>query len=68
MTFTGEGVNLVEAGTAPEGLFRGVLEGVRFAFNVLRDTDARRRVFEMRRVFRRHRGLIAAVAVTAVRV
>ena len=46
-----------------EGFFRAL----RFACNVLRDGDARRRVFEMRRVFRRHRGQIAAVAITAVR-
>ena len=46
-----------------EGFFRAL----RFAFNVLGDADARRRVFEMRRVFRRHRGQIA-VAITAVRV
>ena len=46
-----------------EGFFRAL----RFAFNVLRDADARRRVFEMRSVFRRHRGQIAAVAVTATR-
>jgi hypothetical protein len=37
---------------------------LRFAFNVLRDADVRRRVFEMRRVFRQ----IAAVSITAVRV
>lgn len=47
-----------------EGFFRAL----RFAFNVLRDRDARRRVFEMRRVFRRRREQIAAVAITAVRV
>lgn len=47
-----------------EGFFRAL----RFAFNVLRDGDARRRVFEMRSVFRRHRGQIAAVAITAARV
>lgn len=46
-----------------EGLFRAL----RFAFNVLRDGDARRRVFEMRSVFRRHRGQIAAVTITAAR-
>ena len=47
-----------------EGFF-GVL---RFAFNVLRDVDARRRVSEMRRVFRRQRVQLAAVAITAVRI
>jgi SAM-dependent methyltransferase len=46
----------------------GFFGALRFAFNLLRDHDARRRVFEMRRVFRRQRGQIAAVAITAVRV
>ena len=45
----------------------GFLRALRFAFNVLCDADARRRVFEMRRVFRRQREHIAAVAVVAVR-
>src|SRR5688500_12758907 len=46
----------------------GFLRALRFAFNVLRDGEARRRVFEMRRVFRRRREQIAAVAMCAVRV
>ena len=46
----------------------GFLRALRFAFNVLRDAGARRRVFEMRRVFRRHRRQLAAVMVAAVRV
>ena len=46
-----------------EGFFRAL----RFAFNVLRDGDARRRVFEMRRVFRHQREQIAAVTITAAR-
>jgi hypothetical protein len=41
---------------------------LRFAFNVLRDRASRRRVFEMRRVFRRYREQIAAVVITAARV
>jgi hypothetical protein len=45
----------------------GLLRALRFAFNVLRNADARRRVFEMRRVFRRHRDQIAAVMITAER-
>jgi len=45
----------------------GLVRALRFACNVLRDGEARRRVFEMRRVFRRHRGHIAAVAICAVR-
>ena len=48
---------------ADEGLWRAL----RFAFNVLRNADARRRVFEMRKVFRRHRDQIAAVMMTAER-
>lgn len=48
---------------ADEGLWRAL----RFAVNVLRDNEARRRVFEMRKVFRRHRNQIAAVMLTAER-
>jgi SAM-dependent methyltransferase len=47
-----------------EGFFRAL----RFAFNVLRDREARRRIFEMRRVFRRRREQVAAVMIVAVRV
>ena len=39
----------------------------RFALNVLRDGEARRRVFEIRRTFRHHRNLIGAVALLAVK-
>lgn len=46
-----------------EGFFRAL----RFAFNVLRDAEARQRVFEMRRVFRRRRAEIGAVSLVAVR-
>ncbi len=45
----------------------GVMGAVRFAVNVLRDSEARRRVFEMRRTFRRNRHLIGAVALLAVK-
>ena len=45
----------------------GLLRALRFALNVLRDADARRRVFEMRKVFRRHKNQIAAVMLTAER-
>ena len=48
---------------ADEGLSRAL----RFAVNVLRDNEARRRVFEMRKVFRRHRDQIAAAMITAER-
>lgn len=70
-----EGFEVKAVETAPTALLEparvvrdeGFFRALRFAFNVLRDRDARRRVFEMKRVFRRHRGQLAAVAVTAVR-
>jgi hypothetical protein len=40
---------------------------LRFALNVVRDGEARRRVFEMRRTFRRNRNVIGAVALLAVK-
>jgi len=40
---------------------------IRFALNVLRDREARRRVFEMRRTFRRNRKLLAAVSLMAIK-
>lgn len=43
----------------------GVMGAIRFALNVVRDGEARRRVFEMRRTFRRNRKLLAAVALLA---
>jgi hypothetical protein len=46
----------------------GLGRALRFAFNVLRDREGRRRVFEMRRVFRRRREQLAAVTLCAVRV
>ena len=72
----GEGFEVRATETAPMALLEparvvrdeGFFRAVRFAFNVLRDADARRRVFEMRRVFRRHRAEIGAVAFVAVRV
>lgn len=45
----------------------GVAGAIRFALNVLRDSEARRRVLEMRRTFRRNRKLLAAVAVLAIK-
>jgi hypothetical protein len=45
----------------------GVMGAIRFALNVLRDGEARRRVFEMRRTFRRNREHISAVAVLAIK-
>ena len=46
-----------------EGL-RGAL---RFVWNVLRDSEARRRVLEMRSVFRRHRKELGAVAISGLK-
>jgi hypothetical protein len=45
----------------------GVIGAARFALNVLRDGEARSRVFEMRGTFRRNRKLLAAVALLAVK-
>ena len=71
-----EGFEVKTTETAPMALLEparvlrdeGLFGALRFAFNVLRDRDARRRVFAMRRVFRRRRDKIAAVVITAVRV
>lgn len=71
-----EGFRVRTVETAPMALLEparvirdeGFGRALRFAFNVLRDREARRRVFEMRRVFRRRREQLAAVALTAVRV
>lgn len=46
-----------------EGLKRALL----FVFNVLRMAGARRRVFSMRRLFRKHRQHLAAIAIVAVK-
>lgn len=70
-----EGFRVTAAEEAPMALLEparvvrdeGLLGALRFAFNLLRDGDARRRVFEMRRTFRRHRGHVAAVAFCAAR-
>jgi hypothetical protein len=45
----------------------GVAGALRFVLNVLRDGEARRRVLEMRKTFRRNRKLIGAVAFLAVK-
>ncbi len=45
----------------------GVMGAIRFVLNVLRDGEARRRVLEMRRTFRRNRKLLAAVALVAIK-
>jgi len=43
----------------------GILGAARFAFNMLRMPDARRRALEMRRTFRAHARHLTAVAITA---
>jgi ubiquinone/menaquinone biosynthesis C-methylase UbiE len=42
----------------------GLAGAVRFVWNLLRDSEARRRVLEMRSVFRRNRKQLGAVAIT----
>lgn len=46
-----------------EGFFRAL----RFVFNVLRTPEARRRVFSMRNMFRKHRHHLAAITFVAVK-
>jgi len=43
----------------------GFAGALRFAWNLLRDSEARRRVLEMRSVFRRYRKVLGAVALVA---
>ena len=45
----------------------GLMGALRFALNVIRDTEARRRVLEMRRAFRNNREQIAAVTILAIK-
>lgn len=45
----------------------GVFGALRFFSNLLRDSEARRRVLEMRSVFRRNREKLGAVAITAIK-
>jgi ubiquinone/menaquinone biosynthesis C-methylase UbiE len=45
----------------------GLTGALRFGLNVLRDSEARRRVLEMRSVFRRYRKQLGAVAVTGLK-
>lgn len=46
-----------------EGFFRAL----RFVFNVIRTPEARKRIFSMRRMFRKHRRHLAAVSFIAVK-
>src|SRR5438128_2278368 len=50
----------------PRRLIRdeGLAGALRFVWNPIRDSEARARVLEMRSVFRRHRHLLGAVAIT----
>jgi ubiquinone/menaquinone biosynthesis C-methylase UbiE len=45
----------------------GLAGALRFVFNVIRDAQARRRVLEMRSVFRSYRKQLGAVAITGVK-
>ena len=45
----------------------GVGGALRFVWNLLRDSEARERVLEMRSVFRRQRKQLGAVAITAIK-
>ena len=45
----------------------GLAGASRFVWNLLRDSEARRRVLEMRSVFRRHRKQLGAVALTVIK-
>lgn len=45
----------------------GLAGALRFVWNLLRDSEARRRVLEMRSVFRRHRKQLGAVAITVIK-
>lgn len=68
-----EGFTVQAVETAPMSLLEpgrlirdeGVAGALRFAFNLLRDSEARERVLEMRSVFRRQRHVLGAVAILA---
>lgn len=70
-----EGLVVEWTGTAPMALLQvrrnvadeGVRGTLRIVRNVLRDTDARRRVLEMRRLFQRHSDTLCGVALVARR-
>jgi len=53
----------------PRRLIRdeGFARALRFAFNVLRSSEARKRVFSMRQMFRRQRQHLAAISLVAVK-
>jgi ubiquinone/menaquinone biosynthesis C-methylase UbiE len=45
----------------------GFGRAVRFVFNVVRNAEARRRIWSMRRMFRKHRKHLAAISIVAVK-
>jgi hypothetical protein len=71
----GEGFTVRAVETSPMSLLEplrlikdeGFIGALRFARNVLRDKEARRRVLEMRSTFRRNRENIGAVALIAIK-
>lgn len=70
-----EGFKVQSTEVAPMGLLEprslirdeGVIGAMRFVFNLLRDSEARERVLNMRSAFRRNRRSIGAVAITAIK-
>jgi hypothetical protein len=70
-----EGFTIQSVSTAPMSLLEpgrlirdeGVFGALRFLSNLLRDSEARERVLEMRTVFRRNRKYLGAVAITAIK-
>jgi ubiquinone/menaquinone biosynthesis C-methylase UbiE len=70
-----EGFTIESVSRAPMSLLEpgrlirdeGMFGALRFVSNVLRDSEARGRVLEMRSVFRRNRKNVGAVAITAVK-
>jgi ubiquinone/menaquinone biosynthesis C-methylase UbiE len=70
-----EGFEVREVELAPMSLLEprrlvsdeGLPGALRFAWNALRDSEARRRVLDMRSVFRRFRKVLGAVALVAVK-
>jgi hypothetical protein len=71
----GEGFKIGSVETAPMALLEpgrivrdeGLGGALRFAFNFLRDREARARVLEMRSMFRRHRRQLAAVTIVGIK-
>ncbi len=70
-----EGFQVESVNTAPMSLLEpgrvirdeGFIGALRFFYNVLRDSQARRRVMEMRSVFRRARKQLGAVTITGIK-